>query len=237
MHTNSEHYELHYGSVSIPFSVERRRRKTLSISVLPDSSVQVIAPLDAESELILQRVGRRAAWIVRRQEWFARFRPHTPERHYLSGETHRYLGRRYRLKVVEGSPAGVHLRRGLLELVVATPANSTAVRSVLLEWYRRRAQHIFADMVAGLCERYAIATPPTLQVRTMKTRWGSLSPSGLLTLNLHLVQAPKECIDYVITHELCHLHHHNHSPNFYRLLTQRMPDWQRRKQKLEEAMT
>jgi hypothetical protein len=70
----------------------------------------------------------------------------------------------------------------------------------------------------------------------MKKRWGSLSHNGLLTLNTDLIRAPKACIDYVITHELCHLKHHNHGPNFYRLLEKMMPDWERRKTQLELSM-
>lgn len=78
---------------------------------------------------------------------------------------------------------------------------------------------------------------PSLKIRTMKTRWGSLSSKGNLTLNTTLIRAPRECIDYVLTHELCHLAHRNHGPAFYRLLEQAMPDWKKRKDKLERSLT
>ena len=77
--------------------------------------------------------------------------------------------------------------------------------------------------------------PPTIQVRRMKTRWGSCSKKGQILLNTDLVQAPIACIDYVIVHELCHLIVPNHSPRFYSLLDQSMPDWRARKLKLEKC--
>ncbi len=74
---------------------------------------------------------------------------------------------------------------------------------------------------------------PPLILRRLKTRWGSCSKAGRILLNTELVQAPVECIDYVIVHELCHLKVPDHSPAFHRLLNACMPDWQRRKERLE----
>lgn len=79
--------------------------------------------------------------------------------------------------------------------------------------------------------RFKVAYP-ALVVRRMKSRWGSCTAAGKITLNLKLIQMPKECIDYVVVHELCHLKEHNHSPAFYALLGKVMPDWEERKQKL-----
>jgi len=74
---------------------------------------------------------------------------------------------------------------------------------------------------------------PRLQIRHMQRRWGSLSPNGRLTLNIDLIRAPRECIDYVILHELSHLPYTDHGPEFYRLLEKMMPDWEKRKHRLE----
>jgi len=78
-----------------------------------------------------------------------------------------------------------------------------------------------------------VRTAPTLRLQTMKVQWGSCSPAGRLTLNPHLVKAPRECIDYVLLHELCHLKEHNHARRFYQLLDMHMPRWQQRKARLD----
>ena len=73
-----------------------------------------------------------------------------------------------------------------------------------------------------------------MRLQVMKTQWGSCSPTGKLTLNPWLVKAPRDCIDYVILHELCHLKEHNHSPRFFKLLDRHMPAWRQRKARLDE---
>ena len=77
---------------------------------------------------------------------------------------------------------------------------------------------------------------PALKLQRMGKRWGSLSPKGQLTLNLSLIQTPRECIEYVVIHELCHSIHHNHGTDFYKLLDRTMPDWMKRKHKLEMSL-
>jgi predicted metal-dependent hydrolase len=77
---------------------------------------------------------------------------------------------------------------------------------------------------------------PKLSMKRMQKRWGSLSDKGTVTLNIDLIRAPKECIDYVVTHELCHLKYHDHSPEFYKLLDAVLPGWEKIKHKLELCM-
>jgi len=108
--------------------------------------------------------------------------------------------------------------------------------AVLLEdWYRMKAREHFSISLER-CGHGFIGNEcalPAIQIKKMRTRWGSLSKNGTLTLNLSLVRAPRECIEYVITHELCHLKHDDHRSAFYKLLEKHMPDWERRKRKLE----
>src|SRR5271157_6201560 len=97
---NTEGLHIPYGEGEIAFRLERRHRKTLAISVNPDASVDVVAPMDATLDKVLEKVRTRASWIQRQQRFFTQFRPQTPERQYVSGETHLYLGRQYKLKVI-----------------------------------------------------------------------------------------------------------------------------------------
>ena len=106
-------HEVAFGRGRIEFRLKRTGRRTLAITVRPDTSVVVTAPKGAAVEAVMARVRKRAVWIRRQQAYFSRFLPKLPPRRYVSGETHRYLGRQYRLKVVEGPGEGVKLRGGL----------------------------------------------------------------------------------------------------------------------------
>lgn len=229
-------YLLRYSGLAIPFRVEHRDRKDLAISVYPELRLEVLAPRSASVERVLTRVQKRAGWIVRQWRQFEQYRPPQPERRYVSGETHRYLGRQYRLKVQLGTPTGVKLIGPFLQVRTTGEASGNDVRELLEGWYRRHAERVFAQRLLHCLEAVRslrLAQSPTLTVRKMEKRWGSCTPAGAIRLNVELVKAPVPCIDYVIVHELCHLKAHNHGPGFYRLLGRCMPDWEARKERLE----
>lgn len=230
--------EVAYGSRRIEYTLRHADRSTLAISVLPDGTVDVVAPLGSVLEDVQARVSRRARWILGQQSYFEQFRPRTPQRRYVSGETHLYLGRQYRLKVVCGERESVKLVAGRFLVGVTQSGEPDRVRAILEAWYREKAGERLSERFE-ICwqlfsQRHVV--PPRMQVRRMRSRWGSLSPSGTLTLNLDLVRAPRDCIDYVILHELCHLEHADHGPGFQARLEQVMPDWQRRKHRLEMTL-
>lgn len=221
-----------YGDREIAYAVEFCRRKTLEISVMPDSAVQIRAPQGASLDAIAQKVQKKASWIVEKQDWFAKFPKAPPPRQYLGGETHLYLGRHYRLKIEKGKERSVKIDGGFIR-VVSADVRPAIVKKLLDEWLRNKAKAQFKKIFDDCIKKYAKSVAPRLQIRDMKTRWGSLSKGGILTLNIKLIAAPKECIEYVVVHELCHLKYPNHDSKFYRLLDTRLPDWERRKNKLE----
>lgn len=224
--------EILYGERKIAYAVEFCSRKTLEISVMPDSAVQVRAPQGATLEAIAQKVQKKAPWIVEKQDWFAKFPKASTPKQYLGGETHLYLGRHYRLKIEKGKDRSVKIDGGFIRIEIAD-TRQAAVRKLLDEWLRERANVQFRKTLEMCVAKYKLAEMPRLQIRSMKTRWGSLSQGGVLTMNIKLIAAPKECIEYVVVHELCHLKYPNHDNKFYRLLETRLPDWEKRKQKLE----
>lgn len=227
-----------YGGKVITYEVLFVNRKTLEIAVHPDRRVVVKAPKGTGNEAIESKLKKRARWICRQQNYFQQFDPRTPPRQYIGGETHRYLGRAYRLKLNEGAEEVVKLARGHFWVTSRNSLDASRVKSLLLSWYVQRAHEKFAERFEycwPVFERQGF-NRPQIKIRRMKTRWGSLSRGGVLTLNVSLIQAPRECIDYVIMHELCHLKHHDHSPAFFRLLEKMMPDWEKRKHKLELAL-
>lgn len=232
-----ERASLQYGAETISYVVRRvDSRKTLGIEVHPDGSVLVHAPGDCPETVIRERMRRRASWISRQLADFARYWPRTPQRQYMSGESHRYLGRQYRLKVVSSSDAGVRLSGGQILVSVSGTATPERVKAQLDRWYLARARELFGEVVETSLARFRRIERPRLIIRTMQSRWGSLSPAGSITLNVRLVQTPRRCIEYVVAHELCHALHRNHDSHFFGLLEAVMPDWKRRKERLEAAL-
>ncbi len=226
---------IEFGSVVMEYAVEYRTRKTLGICVRPDGSVEVKAPRDTPLEQIRRHVHRRAPWIYKQQRYFSSFGIHTPERKYVSGESHWYLGRQYMLRVVDSERNEVHYKGNILEVECR---HRKDVRPLLLAWYRKRAEIKFKEYAAPLIARFSRhqVKPSGVKLKEMETRWGSCTTSGQILLNPRLIGAPRICIEYVILHELCHLVYRNHTKAFYELLTQEMPDWKKWKMKLERLM-
>jgi predicted metal-dependent hydrolase len=228
---------LTYGRDTIRYEVRFvESRRTLSIEVHPDSRVLVCAPTGCPQAVIAERVRKRARWISRQLTEFEGYRPRTPARQYISGESHLYLGRQYRLKLLAGDKAGVKCARGQLLVSLLGEPDPVRVKAVLHRWYLDRARTVFSDVLDGSLRHFKGAQRPRLIVRTMQSRWGSLSRAGTMTLNVNLVRAPRPCIEYVVTHELCHVKHRDHDAHFFKLLGQVMPDWDQRKRRLETAL-
>lgn len=226
-----------FGTKTITFTIHYADRKSLGLQVHPDGSVHAIAPTDAAESDILKRVKQRAGWIIKQQDHFASFLPHTPVRTFVNGETHRYLGRQYRLKHVLSATQMVKVYRGCIEVHSKSPAPEV-IEKTLADWYKARAKEVFAELLAETIVKAPKFQNRTLSLHTkaMPTRWGSCSTSGRITLNSELVKAPKACVEYVILHELCHLIHPNHNKKFFRLLSSFMPDWEKWKERLERSM-
>ncbi|MEO5375310.1 MAG: M48 family metallopeptidase [Alphaproteobacteria bacterium] len=235
----TERYSIQYGEHAIEFVVVRRDRRTLEIAVEPDATVVIAAPLNATVADIEAKVRKRAAWVRRQQRDFFQYLPRTPERQYVAGETHLYLGRQYRLKVVPHIQAKVVLVRGFILVQTHYPAKTEITRELVENWYRERAHAKFAERLEVNLLRFPEPDrfrPKGLIVRQFQQRWGAMSPAGRLLLNRRLIEAPIDSIDYVITHELCHMAEPHHGPAFFELLNRILPDWQKRKERLELRM-
>ncbi len=228
---------IEYGRETIRYGVSfLPSRQTLGIEVHPDQRVVIRAPMGCAEDVIEDRVRKRASWISRQIADFQRYSPRTPQRQYISGETHLYLGRQYRLKVGVGKTASVRMTRGQLAVTMPGIADPECVKAMLHRWYLDHARQVFVEVLEQCLPRFTGHQRPRLIVRAMQSRWGSLSQAGSMTLNANLVRAPRACIEYVVTHELCHLRHRDHDSNFFRLLGRVMPDWEQRKQQLETAL-
>jgi predicted metal-dependent hydrolase len=231
-----ERRSLEYGNTSIEYLLTYSERKTLAIHVHPDTHVSVEAPFGSELIEIEKRLHKRAAWILRQQRNFRRYSIDFPPRQYVSGETHRYLGQQYRLKVIQSQDGreSVHMDREQITVYTRDNDDRSRTQKLLTKWFHQRAQEVFNERVKAWSprfERYGIKQPKVF-VRQMRSQWGSCTATGKMTLNLKLIMVPKQFIDYVIVHELCHLIEHNHSANFYALMSRIMPDWKEKREQL-----
>lgn len=236
--THGKKRSLLYGRKVIDYSLIYSDRRTLEIAVLPDGSVIVKAPTGTDLSQVEEKLRNRARWIIRQCDYFGQFTPKTPDRCYVSGETHLYLGKQYRLKLAEGPENSVKLARGYFHVTMRDAPTPEMAKKLLDRWYLEKARVQFRESMERCWPRFSGlgSEKPPISIRRMRKRWGSLSDKGTMTLNTDLIRAPKECIDYVVTHELCHLKHRDHGPEFYKFLDSVVPGWEKIKHKLELAM-
>lgn len=226
---------IEFGSKKIDFKLEYSNRKSLGITVKPDLKVLVRAPHDASIENVKEKLRSKARWIIKQQSFFLSYYPKTPPRKFIGGETHLYLGRQYRLKILKSKVESVKLNGKFIEVKTK---DISRTRHLVNEWYLQNAKSKFETIAKQAIEKFKKhkEIPSSIVFRNMSTRWGSCTPNGKILLNPELIKAPKGCIEYVIVHELCHLVHHDHTQKFIDLQTKEMPDWEKWKMKLEKLL-
>ena len=227
-----------YSNLQIPVIVWFEERNRLRITVSPDKSIVAKAPLDYSIEEVRVKLEKRASWMNRQLEYFDQYHPIMPDRQYISGETYYFLGRQYRLKVTAGSENDVKLIGKFFMLTTTQPENQKIKRQILQDWYTSHARVFIQKRIELFVGRLIElgAKTPEIKYCRMNKRWGSCTPLGVITFNTELIKAPTHCIDYVVLHELCHLVHEGHSAKFYHLLDILMPDWKKRKDRLEKVI-
>ncbi|MFK5948724.1 MAG: SprT family zinc-dependent metalloprotease [Methylococcales bacterium] len=237
------HYDVIRKSQSSKVSSSKAVSRKVVIKVHPDQRVVATVPHDATDDSIQEAMLKRARWIWQNIEEFAKQKDYVLPKRYVSGETQFYLGRRYILKVLIDSEqvSNAKLSRGKLNVTLKHEIDQdnddrvVKVKPLIDKWYQYKAKAIFHERLNKMLPKATWVTDiPSFRVMAMKKQWGSCSTKGNLMLNPHLIKAPKECIDYVILHELCHISEHNHSEKFWRLLTQVMPNWKEVKSKLDD---
>lgn len=225
-----------YWTKEISYFLISEIRKNLRITVTPEMSVFVKAPIEFSSEMIKEKILKKWAWIMKQLEYFSAFHPKKTKRLYKSWETHLYLGREYILDIkVSDERSSIKIKGRNIEVTTNKVEN---VEKMMDKWYQENAKNkiesIFWKISAGFQKNWL--TPSGFKLRKMGNRWGSCSNKGIITLNSLLIQAPKACIEYVIVHEHCHLIHFDHTKKFYEFQTKEMKDWQKWKEKLERLL-
>jgi len=231
------HDSFSYGSQTVRYTINKHPElfAKIKIHVHPNTTVQVEAPHGIDLPEIKLAVRKRARWIIKQINAALDVQAHALPREYVSGETHFYLGRRYRLRIIKSREelSSVKLKGGCIE-IVSRSADPAAIRRRLNDWYGEKSKVYFNERIQEISPKMNwIQASPPIKLVAMKKQWGSCSPKGVINLNPWLVRAPRDCIDYVITHELCHIKEHNHSKRFYELLGGQCPNWVSVKGKLD----
>ncbi|MCG8539451.1 MAG: M48 family metallopeptidase [Clostridia bacterium] len=236
-----EKYIVMYGNIEIDFCLERKNVKNINLNIKPNMDIWVSANKDIPIDFIKNFVKRKGQWILKNINYFKNVQPdYTSEKKYISGESIKYLGKQYRLKVREvNGKEEVKFFRGYIYLYVNDKSDYNVKKSLVTKWLREKTEIKFAeslDRMYPVVKKYEVEKPK-IEISLMKARWGScLKDKKIIHLNFDLIKAPRFCMDYVVLHELIHFRYRNHDSKFYNFMTVLMPDWEERKKILDEEI-
>ncbi len=222
----------------IPVAVTRKQIKNLHLAVYPPTGrVTVSAPEQMPLSAVRIAVVTRLAWVKRQRKEIS-LAPRQSIREMRDGESHYFLGRRYRMRVIDRpGPARISTRgKATLVLEAHQDASITAKLNALDHWYRERLGEVIPPLIGEWGERLELEGI-TWRMRRMRTRWATINvKSGVITINPEIAKQGLESIESVIVHELMHIFEPNHGEGFIKLLDTHLPDWRVRKLKLDSAM-
>lgn len=221
----------------IPVEVVRKRIKNLHLGVYPPHGrVRVAAPLAVSADAVRLAVIGKLGWVKRQRSHF-HAQPRQSAREMVGGESHYFLGRRYRLRVIEKpGVSGIVLRnRSTMELFVSPGKTPIQRQAVLHRWYRDRLRELVTPL---MCKWQPVlgVSAAAWGIRKMKTRWGSCNiEARRIWLNLELVKKPPGGLEYILVHELTHLLERHHNDRFVALMDRFLPDWRHQRNQLNAA--
>jgi predicted metal-dependent hydrolase len=216
----------------IKYSIRYSARKTLAISILADSSVIIRAPYRTSGKTIASLVQSKELWILKHTERI-RSQPTINNRGFAEGDRHLFRGVELELRIHYSGKRSCLFRSDKIE--ISTP-DQPKVERILKDGYKAEAYKVFPEVLKRILhekETYGFRVT-ALRLRTMKSRWGSCSRKGVITLNTELIKLEDKFLEYVILHELCHLRHHNHGTGFYVLLSELYPSWKETRKELKK---
>jgi hypothetical protein len=223
-----------FGSFEYNYELIPQKRKTLSLTVTPSLKIILKSPLEADlgrRELFLRR---KWFWLEKQLSFFKKYQRKIYKKEYVSGESFLYLGRQYRLLAKKAKDNRVTLEKGRITINTTKNAcDGDYNKKLLNEWYDKKMKAIFLERITAINSKFDYKQQPALLIKKMNKRWGSYLKSNKIILNPKLIYVSKDCIDYVITHELCHCRYKNHDKKFYLCLSKKYPNWKKIKEKLE----
>jgi predicted metal-dependent hydrolase len=220
----------------IEFKIVFSRRRTLGISILPDSTVVVRAPLRTSLKTINRIVQEKSAWIIKHKTGYLEKNKRKLNGSYVSGEIHLFRGEEFVLNIEKSKKSFYRFSDNQIFLGLEKTEDKEAVKRLLYKGYKDEAMTLFPETLNKVLTIHEsqLFKPAGLIIRSMKSRWGSCSRKGIITLSTELIKLPDIYLEYVITHELCHLKHHNHGKGYYFLLSELFPDYKQVRKNMRE---
>lgn len=219
-------------SFNFPLEIIRTDRKKTASIAIKDHTVMLTVPSHLSDKRIEELVAKRTAWIYQKLNEQSDAKP-VKQKEYIDGESFAYLGRNYRLKIQQGLTKTAKLKGG--KLLVNVPAIepdgrfARYIRTTIEDWYKKHALSQLEAKSNRFAEQIGVV-PKSIAVADFKARWGSCSPDGDITYNWRIIAASHSIIDYIVVHELCHLLDHSHSPKYWKLVENVMPDFRDRRE-------
>ena len=229
MNTGTEQGCIIYGDSSIAYNVVYSRRKSVGITVYPSGEVRVSAPAKMSLSEVRHLVAEKARWIDKKLREFRAEGGRDATKKYVEGEAFFYMGKEYLLNITAGDH-GPLVTLGDSRLNVILPPGvdgekrTEMIRGAVFEWYRFHAEMAIDQALNIYSPRLGIL-PLHYKVKNLSKRWGSCTAQNLLNFNAKIVMAPREQLEYVVAHELCHVRVKDHSPRFWALMGQVMPGY------------
>lgn len=215
-------------------TIIRKEVKAINLKVKPTGEVVLTVPPDTTQEYIEKIIKKREKWIKEQLEFFKINYVEKAKKEYVSGESTRYLGKNYRLKIFNSVDEKVKFYRGYIHIYVNDRSDKIRIKKLLDSWYKQQAKKVFEELL----NKYQEITRQSINkfiIREMTSRWGSCSiEKRNINLNIKLIEKPKYCIESVILHELAHLKYPYHTKEFFNYLLVYMPDYEWRKERLEK---
>lgn len=222
---STEARQINVGGIQV--AIVRKQIKNLHLGVYPPQGrVRVAVPLTVDDEAVRLAVIDKLGWIKRQRKRFVGQSRQSP-REMVSGESHYFLGKRYRLRVTPHNGSGRVVLRGTasMELVVRRGSTAEQRERVLQGWYRERLKELIPPLIEQWQPVLAVAVADW-GIKRMKTKWGSCNTTvGRIWLNLELAKKPAACTEYIVVHEMVHLLERRHNDRFRALMDKAMPQW------------
>jgi predicted metal-dependent hydrolase len=219
--------KIRYGTITIPYIIFKTRRIKTSEVIVDADTITVRVPFNKDKTEIQKIVLDKASWILRKQKEYREITPEIRKPSFKENTTLPYLGDNYSFVINKNQARNsIEIVNGKFIFgVKSAKVSNNTLKKVYENWITEKAQDIFEDKVRKYSKRIGVRAKG-VAIKNLRNRWGSLAKSGTVNLNLNLIKAPEDAIDYIILHELCHLRIKEHSHRYWELVRRFMPNYQ-----------